>query len=62
MISRVLNKILVEERNTSVNLADMLLKTVSDWNLTEIIAAVVTDNVANIKNVIYNINFTLLNL
>lgn len=58
----MLNKILVEERNTSVNLADMLLKTVSDWNLTEIIAAVVTDNVANIKNVIYNINFTLLNL
>jgi hypothetical protein len=35
---------------------------VSDWNLTEIIAAVVTDNAANIKNVIYNINFTLLNL
>jgi hypothetical protein len=58
----VLNTILVEESNTSVNLADMLLKTVSDWNLTEIIAAVVTDNAANIKNVIYNINFTLLNL
>ncbi len=58
----MLNTILVEESNTSVNLADMLLKTVSDWNLTEIIAAVVTDNAANIKNVIYNINFTLLNL
>ena len=53
MISRVLNTILLEERHTAVNLAAQLRRIASDWNLNGKIAAVVTDNAVNIKNIIY---------
>ena len=49
MISRVLNTIQLEERNTYENLAAQLMKIASDWNLTGKIAGVVTDNAYNIK-------------
>jgi hypothetical protein len=54
----VLNTVKIDERHTSINLAKELRKIVADWNLTNKISAVVTDNAANIKtNVIKNGNF-----
>ncbi len=52
VLSRVLNTIKIDERHTSVNLAKELRRIVAEWNLTNKISAVVTDNAANIKNVI----------
>jgi hypothetical protein len=51
MVSRVLNTIAFETSHTAENLAKGLKNIVTEWGLINKIAAVVTDNAANIMKV-----------